>query len=479
MVFPPRLKYLTIMKTKHIFLFTLLALASAGTVFADLRYGDLQSGNLRAGANPQVLTVDSAVQIALENNLSLRRMALNTAAMKRAADRSWNSLLPTVSAGAMVSRPTSITGEIFPLQAMGPDGRVIDRNVWTPGFSFSTQVTFSTAVIENIRRAEADYAAGLLSYEAARQELELNVRRLFYHILLLDANRELAAQNFASAQARYEQSAALARAGQVPHLDEFSARVDMENMRPAVRNAEIIYENALDSFKAILGLPSDTVIRLEGSLGVTLNGGFSGIHDPPRGNRAIGECLETARLRKSIQSMEAQRNAIRNSAYVPSLRLAWNSTPLYNIQNNFWTDNGSFSITLGLNIDNFLPWSVSRTQMDALNDQIQSTHIQLADSLRSRENRVNQNMRTIGRILESLEATKLNIELAQTTYDMFGEAYRGGAVDYQRLRSARDGLEQAKNRLLQEQFNLISATLDLERELNIPFGTIIYGAPAI
>ena len=57
---------------------------------------------------------------------------------------------------------------------------------------------------------------------------------------------------------------------------------------------------------------------------------------------------------------------------------------------------------------------------------------------------------------------------------MFGEAYRMGAVDYQRLRSARDGLEQAKNRLLQEQFSLISATLDLERELNIPFGTIIY-----
>ena len=425
-----------------------------------------------AGAlNVQVLTVDSAVQIALDNNLSLRRMALNTATMQRAADRAWNSLLPTVNAGAMVSRPTSITGEIFPMQTMGPDGRPVDRNVWTPGFSFSTQVTFSTAVIENVRRAQADYAAGLLSYEAARQELELNVRRLFYHILLLDANRDLAAQNFASAQSRYEQSSALARAGQVPHLDEFSARVDMENMRPAVRHAEILYENALDSLKAILGLPADAVIRLEGSLAGTAN--LSVAETQPHGIRGIGDCLETARLRKSIQSMEAQRNAVRNSAYVPSLRLAWNSTPLYNIQNSFWTDNGSFSISLGLNIDNFLPWSAARTQMDALNDQIQSTHIQLADSLRNRENRVNQNMRTIGRILESLEATKLNIELAQTAYDMFGEAYRRGAVDYQRLRSARDGLEQAKNRLLQEQFNLISAALDLERELNIPFGTIL------
>ena len=462
MAFSPQQQYRTIMKTKHAFFFILLALASAGTRTVSAR-------------DVQALTVNSAVQIALDNNLSLRRMALNTATLNRAAGRAWNSLLPTVSAGAMVSRPTSITGEIFPMQAMGPDGRPVDRNVWTPGFSLSTQVTFSTAVIENIRRAQADYAAGLLSYEAARQELELNVRRLFYHILLLDANRELAAQNFASAQSRYEQSVALARAGQVPHLDEFSARVDMENMRPAVRHAEILYENALDSFKAILGLPSDAAIRLEGSLASTVNLSAAGALQP-RGIRAIGDCLETARLRKSIQSMEAQRSAIRNSAYVPSLRLAWNSTPLYNIQNSFWTDNGSFTISLGMNIDSLLPWSVPRTQMDALNDQIQSTHIQLTDTLRSRENRVNQNMRTIGRIMESLEATKLNVELAQTTYEMFGEAYRMGAVDYQRLRSARDGLEQAKNRLLQEQFNLVSATLDLERELNIPFGTIIYAS---
>jgi outer membrane protein TolC len=75
--------------------------------------------------------------------------------------------------------------------------------------------------------------------------------------------------------------------------------------------------------------------------------------------------------------------------------------------------------------------------------------------------------------LESLEAMQLNVELAQTTYEMHEEAYRRGAMDYQRLRNAGDGLEQAKNRLLQEQYNLISTLLDLERELNIPFGTLM------
>jgi len=404
----------------------------------------------------QALSVDEAVRIALDNNLSLRRAALNVGTAKRAADRSWNSLLPTVNAGAMVSHPTSITGPIPP-----------GRDVWTPGFSINAGLTLSAAVIENINRARADYEAGLLSYEAARQELELNVRRLFYQILLLDANRELAVRNFQSAQARYEQTVALVRAGQAPHLDELSARVDMENLRPVVRSVEMAYENALDSFITILGLPIETAIKLDGSL--------SAVTVASDGIQPAGQGLEEARLAQSIRSMEAQRNTIRNSAYIPSLRMSWNSTPLYidTPAGRSWNDTGgSFSVSLGWSLDSFLPWSNAKTQMDSLNDGIRATQIQLADTVRSRENRINQNIRTVERILESLEAMQLNVELARTTYEMIEDAYRRGAADFQRLRSAGDSLAQAENRLLQEEFNLISAILDLERELNIPFGTL-------
>ena len=402
---------------------------------------------------PEILTVEAAVRSALDNNLNLMRSALDVQTNKRILDRSWNSLLPAVSAAGVVSHPTSITGPIEPAS----------RNVWTAGFSLSAGITFSVSVVDNIRKARADYEMGLLSYEAARQELELSTRKLFYQILLLDANRELALQNFASAQARYEQSAALVRVGQAPRLDELSARVDMENLRPTVRNAETLYENALDSFKTILGFPPDTVIILDGSLAGGIRESSFSINN---------ESLEAAGLSKSIQSMESQRNGIRNGAYVPNLRLSWNSTPLYSSENGKWSDNGSFSISLGLNIDNFLPWSGAKTQIDNLNDSIRSAQIQLKDSLRSRENRVNQYIRTVERILESLEAMNLNVELAQSTYDMYEDAYRRGAADYQQLRSAGDGLEQAKNRLLQEQFDLVSALLDLEKELNVPFGAL-------
>ena len=407
----------------------------------------------------QIIAIDEAVRIALDNNLGLRRSAVNLGTARRAADRSWNGLLPSLNASAMISHPTSITDSIPP-----------GRDMWTPGFHMSAGLTLSTATIENIRRARADYEAGLLSYEAAREQLELQVRRLFYQILLLDASRELAAQSFESARFRYEQTAALAMVGQASRLDELSARVDMENLRPVMMNAEINYVNALDSFRTVLGIPAEMPIRLYGTLATGIIDDVSGVATN------TGASLEVSMLLASIRSMEAQRNTIRNSAHVPSLRLSWDSTPLYIHDGNWngsWIDgSGSFTVSLGLSLDSFFPWSNTRTQIATINDNIRATEIQVEEALRNRENRINQNVRTVVSILESLEAIELNVELAQSTYEMIADAFRTGAADYQRLRSAGDGLAQARHRLLQEQFNLAVALLDIERELNIPFGTL-------
>lgn len=232
----------------------------------------------------------------------------------------WNSLIPTITTAAIANHPSSITSEIPPVQ-----------NIWTPGFSVSATLNLSVSTIDNIKKARVAYEAGLLTYEQAKQRLELQVRKLFYQIILMESGRELAERSFANAQVRYEQSASLAQAGQASRLDEMAARVDMENKPPNMRSAE---------------------------------------------------------------------------------------------------------------------------------------------TLRDREGRITQYRRIIEQTQEAIATLRLNVELARTTYALYEEAYRSGAVDYQRLRDADDSLLLAQNRVQQEQYNLISAILDLEKELNIPFGTI-------
>jgi outer membrane protein TolC len=55
---------------------------------------------------------------------------------------------------------------------------------------------------------------------------------------------------------------------------------------------------------------------------------------------------------------------------------------------------------------------------------------------------------------------------------MYEEAYRQGTADFQSLRSARDSLSSAQNSVLEERYNLAAAILELEKELDVPFGSL-------
>jgi outer membrane protein TolC len=146
----------------------------------------------------------------------------------------------------------------------------------------------------------------------------------------------------------------------------------------------------------------------------------------------------------------------------------------YSIKNESWID-GTFSISLGINIANFLPWSNASNGIAELNDRIRSTEIDLSQTMRNREDRLNQNFRTVETLLESMEATRLTVELAQSGYDMALDAFRRGGVDYQGLRTASDNLAKTRYNLLKVQSDLANAVLDIENELNIPFGTLSKG----
>jgi outer membrane protein TolC len=402
-----------------------------------------------------VLTVDDAAALALQHNLSLERTRIETQGKKREAGNAWNSLVPSLNAGASYGRGTSLTGDLAP-----------GREGWTPGLSLSASVSLSPAIVADIQAAKNNYEAGLFSYEAARQELELQARKAFYRILLLQGNVESADRNIASAQARYEEAAARARVGQAARLDELSAKVELENLKPAKRNAETQLHNALENFAQILGLDTGETIRLEGSLGTA---------SPALGMEAVvgkQESYATTALRETLATLEAQRKSLWNQTYVPSLRLSWTGSPVY--VNDAWTDSaGSFSISVGIQIENFFPGSQAKNRIAALDDNLALSRSRITEALQNQDIQIQQNLRAMEQSLESIEALALNVDLARETYAMWAESYRQGSADLQRLRSAADSLFEAENRMQQEQYNLLAAALDLEKALNVPFGTLL------
>jgi outer membrane protein TolC len=428
------------MKTKLILLCVLVFIAN--NVFAET-----------------TLNIESAVRLALEKNLSLERSRMENAAAERRRRRSWNSLIPSLGAGAVAVHPTSITGPLLP-----------GTNVWTPGFSLSASLRLSPSIVADIERTKEDYEAGLLDYAAARQDLEFQVRRLYYHILLLRANTELMEQNAASAQSRYEQIRAQYRTGQASTLDELSARLDAQTQQTNIRSAVTAYENTLDDLKNLLMIPPEENTLLQGNL--------QSLSVPERSARAeaAGEPLTIGVLRKNINALETQRKGLRISSYAPVLNLSWNASPLYNSTSSDWFDNnGQFSISLSMKLDNFLPWSQTKEQIDSVSDAIAARQNRLRESALNHQNTVRTLRRNIARSAETIETLRLNVTLAEETRGMYEESYRQGAADLQSVYSARDTVLLAENQLLSEQYNLAAAALELEKELALPFGTLMRG----
>jgi outer membrane protein TolC len=186
--------------------------------------------------------------------------------------------------------------------------------------------------------------------------------------------------------------------------------------------------------------------------------------------------MQTTVLRKSIDVLEAQKSSAQVRSYAPSLSLSWNSNPIYSDMAGRWTDSPSpfnFSIMLSMKLDNLFPWSPAKEQIDTLNDAIAKQQSLLQESALNRENTLQRLRRSITQSLNTIETVQLNITLAEETYNSYEAAYRRGAADLQSVNTAFDNLSAVRNRLLSEQYNLAMTVLELEKEFNVPLGSLL------
>lgn len=405
-----------------------------------------------AGVQAETLTTEKAVQLAVTNNLSLERSKITADAKKRAADRSWNQLLPTLTARASETKANS--------------DKLSGANDWTPSGTLSASVTLSPSIIAGIEKLKLDYEAGTLDYGTAKRSLELSVRETFNQLLFYKAKIDIDRQKLETARTQYEQTTARAKIGQVPQLEALSAQVDWETLKPTLETSILNYQTAIDGFKNILGLPLDEEVTLDGQLATTA------ANDEVKMAEAVAESAAVTSLKKSLESTNAARKAVRDNALLPYLSLSYSAAPTYSSALDDWYDAGSFSAVLGLKLDGFIPGSSTQETLDEYDDSMKTIAIQIEEAQQSSRTTVRQLKRTIEKSFSSLEAQKLNVELAEKSYGLHQEAYAKGASDLPSLTNARDALDVARLSVMQEQYTLANAILELENELNLPFGTI-------
>lgn len=422
--------------------FAILILAAAVAV-SDVR---AQAAPPRSAAAAAVLTPDAAVDLALANNPSLARSRVDLAAAERALSRAWNGAAPgiTLSAGARRSGATE------PVTLSGSAG---------------VSLTLAPRTLHEVRKARAALDVQILAYETAARSLELEVRKSLYSLVLARETLAVLRQALATAQKGYDQVEARRRAGLASELDALSARVNLENLKPGLESALMAYESQQARFRQTLGLEQGAPIELAGSLAEASSVSavdFSGLS---------GESPSVAALRASLESARVQEAAARSATRSPSLVLSGSYNP-QSTDYGPWTDNGSLSATLSFSLDNLMPWSAARETADKARDAAVKTESQLMEARTGAEISALSLRRSIEQSLASLAARRLTVEMAERSWRLTEEAYNFGTKDILSLQKAGDNLQEARANLLKEGFNLVSALLDLEYELGLPFGTL-------
>lgn len=473
-----------------------------------------------------LLDADSAVEMALANNLGIKSETVSLRIKNRTKNTVFNYFYPTVSASATLSRMHEEPGtfsELVPVPAeeleeygmydymtLNPDyspeplylppgspippsapayvpvpGEMVPEDIygnvmlieeeiphtWNVSASLNMNLTLSAALFFGIRAAVLDYEAGRLSLKSAKKKLQKDIQKQFYNLLLMRENIRLMEDNIEAALERYKQAEVNYENGLVSEYTKLSARVAYENMKPSLASIRTGYESALMGFKMQLGLPLTAEVELEGSIEQT----------------AVE--LETESLiaegiprRLDIQSIIQQLDILKNSRDITiagmtpalSFMLSFDPNftgdpfedPWFEDEDSWAQRSGMFGITVSVSLDKLLPYSKSWIELANTKDNIRKVGLSLQQALRGAELEIRNIVMNLQKSEELIESLNLNVDLALRAYEMAEEAYNAGNRELLEVQNAELELKKAKLEVLKEQYNYITGLLDLEYAVN-------------
>jgi len=446
------------------------------------------------------LTVDEAVNYAMENSLSLKSSAIDLEIKKRGNTYSWNTFLPSASVSGTLARSNNIdqtkSGFSSAISTMTMAGVINAHNPlvnysaptddevtkaledeygslenahWHPVGSLSLQWNFNLAMIDAIRSSKKLYEGGKITWEKTCRDTEVNIRKLFYGILMMQENLKIQQESLKNAEARWHQAEINYKNGRVPELSVLNSRVTYENMRPNILSAQQQLKQQIDMFGFLLGLPYGQQIVLEG----TIDTDFIEVDADQLYQKYIEQNNEIRSLKNNIALLKIKINATCLSTYTPSLSLGWGLSPTVSNITKSWTDDtnysegGNFTVTLVYsNLFNMLPFSSNMQGLKDTKQQLAQAELGLQQLYQNAEMQIHNSVDNLAKCKANIQAMNNNIQLAQKAYNSTLQGYNNGQQELLDVRDSESALNQARLGLMNEKMNYITEVLELETRLN-------------
>jgi len=464
---------------KRIILILLLTAAVLMPVFSDT-----------AESEPLSLTVDDAVKLGLANNYNLKVQGSNVAGKSRAKDDAWNVFLPDISASLTLSRKNTAASAGGTIMAGtnnpgSPDSFSTEDGIydyiaitsfeqemspWTAVGNLSAQLALSPAMFNGIKQLELDLNNALLDLESAQQSTEKSIKTNFYNLLLLQEQINVLNKNIETTESRLKSMEEMYKYGYITELDLLNTRAGLASMGPSLLQMNNGYKQLEMVFLMDLGLPLDREVVLEGSVEVS----------PETWNadslvkNNLAKRIDIQQLIIAEEMLGNAKSATFNQSLLPMLVLGWSYSPYQSDpfetetwgDDGYFGDNGSFSVTLSLPVEDWLPHSGTYNKIQDAQDEIDKMAYQKELAFLGAEMEIRSLAMTLNTSIESLKVLTESIDINRQSFEMSMEAYSNGQLSLLDLETSEDSLLQAELDLVSEKYKYISSLLNLEAAIN-------------
>lgn len=431
------------------------------TTMALCAFGFAKAQNAPAAKDTLTLTLDQAVEIALDENPTMKVAADEIALKKVASKEAWQSLLPEASINGSLDHTLKAAEMKLNNQSfkMGQDG----TNTVNAGLSINLPL-FAPAVYKAMSMTKTDIELAVEKSRESELDLVNQVRKAFYQLMLaqdsyevLQGSYKLAEDNFNIVNAKYEQ-------GAVSEYDKISAEVQMRSLKPSVISAANAVTLAKLQLKVLMGITADVELKTNDNLTNYETTVFANqLQDEEVG---LDNNTTMKQLDLNMRLLEKNVKSLRTN-FIPTLSMSfsYNYQSLYNPNINIFEYNWSNSSSLMFNLSiplyrasNFTKVKSARIQMRQLDWNRINTERQLNMQVTSYRNNMAANS-------EQVLSNKENVNQAKKAVTIAGKRYDVGKGTVLELNSSQVSLTQAQLTYNQSIYDYLVSKADLDQIL--------------
>ena len=469
-----------VLKMKHLLIFLCVLFINPGAAFPQ-----------------EILTLDQALEIAMQNSPDIQRSKLNLVrsseslnAQKAALKSKFSlSINPFYFSRARQFNTFFNTWNTTESKSSSADFRIIQPIEWTDGTlslinrfqwqnSFSEyrnerNKTFSNDFYLNynqpiftynrtklaLKELELDLENASLSFSVQKLTLEYQVTQYFYDVYRKKLSHQIAIEEFNNQEQSYRIIKNKVDAGLEAKEELYQAELNLANSKSKVKNTQVTFEYAVDNFKKITGLPiaQDVDVVADVShqtIQVDLNKALkSGLANRME-LRQRGIDIENAydNLVKAMAQNEF-KGEINLTYGVIGTDERFND--IYQVPTKNQQVQLSFEIPL-------FDWGEKKSRIKANEATIDSRKLSLDEEKKDIKIEIRQAYRTLENLEVQIEIARQNIKNAQLTYDINLERYKNGDLTSMDLNLYQTQLSEQKLGLVEALINYKLALLDLK-----------------